>query len=353
MVSKPVERAAANLTARAVKLPRCRRNSQARSEPPSVAQPAILEAFTKEERDRVQEFLARRVCHMRGRKLEEADWGTVYCAAKQIPYKGWSNLGIDISHGSLGVEHKMLCTHAPPSMLMGTTKMHPAATRSIRVGSLDRAPDDAMRDVLGQYADLLRVRMTTLAEFGTPDLRTGWLLWQRDLSEFLYFEEELLPPDPAAYDAKWKVSGRPSGRRKMSKNLWIYERGTGKKRYSVTTEAGAKIQPYFDIPSAGSGVYVFKVRGEDVGEDLVRTWVTRPTLERLELALGNLDPAAIESGVERALAVEGEAAGETQSDGIPLAEPLVLPRETYDALAASLPDADDDTRFSMVADRLT
>ena len=47
---------------------------------------------------------------MMGRKFEEGDWADVYCTAKNIPNRGWSNLNIDVIYNGLGVEHKMTVT---------------------------------------------------------------------------------------------------------------------------------------------------------------------------------------------------------------------------------------------------
>jgi hypothetical protein len=77
-------------------------------------------------------------------------------------------------------------------------------------------------------------------------MRTGWLLWQESLRQFLYFEERMRIPDPDDYKAQWVDSG--GGARKGSRNLWIYDKRTERKMFSVTTTAGAKIQPYFDVP---------------------------------------------------------------------------------------------------------
>jgi hypothetical protein len=123
--------------------------------------------------------------------------------------------------------------------------MHPSATRSIRVETEGDATAVA-QDVLQQYADLIAARRQKVAENYPdiePDMRIGWLLWQESLEEFLYFEEPMLTPNPTDYWAEWRESG--GGSRKISKNLWVYEIETGRKRYSITTSAGAKIQPYF------------------------------------------------------------------------------------------------------------
>ncbi len=63
-----------------------------------------LPAFTEQEYMQAHVLLATRVAYMMGRKLEEADWADVYCAAKRIPKQGWSNLEIDVVHENLGVE---------------------------------------------------------------------------------------------------------------------------------------------------------------------------------------------------------------------------------------------------------
>lgn len=55
-----------------------------------------LAAFTPEQRDSVHSLLAAKVARMMGRKLEEGDWSEVYCRAKEIPHRGWSNLSIDV-----------------------------------------------------------------------------------------------------------------------------------------------------------------------------------------------------------------------------------------------------------------
>ena len=68
-----------------------------------------LPVFTTAQRDTAHRLLTACVARMMGRKLEEGDWADVYCRAKGIPARGWSNLNIDVMHEGLGVEHKMLC----------------------------------------------------------------------------------------------------------------------------------------------------------------------------------------------------------------------------------------------------
>jgi hypothetical protein len=255
-----------------------------------MTQPRTLAAFSAQESIRVHELLASRVAYMMGRKLEEGDWISVYCAAKGLPDKGWSNLNIDVMSNGLGVEHKMLRQSSERSLkaVCGTTLMHPAATRSIRVGDGDA--NEVMRDVLQQYADLIDMRREKVRETNPdvePDMRTGWLLWQSSLREFMYFEEEMLPPDPRDYYAEWKESG--GGSRKSSKNLWVYEKETGQKRYSITTAAGAKIQPYFDVPPPNDpNLYFFQVQGEEINMGLIRVWIAEATERELRRLVGDV-----------------------------------------------------------------
>jgi hypothetical protein len=64
-----------------------------------------LAAFNKDEYAKAHMLLASQVATMMGRKFEEGDWAYVYCTAKGIPVRGWSNLNIDVMHQGLGVEH--------------------------------------------------------------------------------------------------------------------------------------------------------------------------------------------------------------------------------------------------------
>lgn len=132
--------------------------------------------------------------------------------------------------------------------------MHPAATRSIRIDDTNKAANDVMKDVFAQYADLIQVRTNRVqaaAPKVAPNMRTGWLIWEDNLTEFLYFEERMMAPNPEKFTAEWNVTPA-KGARKASKSLWIYDRDTKQKRYSVTTSAGIKIQPYFDVPLSPS-----------------------------------------------------------------------------------------------------
>jgi hypothetical protein len=265
-----------------------------------MIRPKTLPAFTRDQYERANLLLAARVAHMMGRKFEEDDWAYVYCTAKGIPHTGWSNLNIDVMHEGLGVEHKMLKKgNGPLRDLCGSTLMHPAATRSIRIPSLDADPNEVMRDILLQYGFLIADRTNKVKESTgaiEPDMRSGWLIWQESLKEFLYFEEEMLAPNPDDYFAEWRDSG--GGSRKESKNLWVYEKETGRKRYSITTSAGAKIQPYFDVPPPNDPyLYLFRVQSEDLGNGLIRLWITEASARELRSMLGDLSVEKVSSTI--------------------------------------------------------
>jgi hypothetical protein len=315
-----------------------------------MRRPKTLAAFSREEHARAHALLASKVAGMMGRKLEEGDWSFVYHTAKGIPYSGWSNLNIDVAYGALGVEHKMLCVSSKVSVLenCGTRLMHPAATRSVRIPSTEEDPTLAARDVLHQYAELIESRRQQIGQNSpgvSPDLRVGWLLWQQTLREFLYFEQEMLPPNPDDYWAEWKQSG--GGSRKTSKNLWVYEVETGIKRYSITTAAGAKIQPYFDVPAPNdANLYYFLVQGERVEREVVRVWITRTTALLLKQMLGALDKDVISSAIVIA-AKEIAETGEVEETGkafaeFDLAEPILLTAQAYDMLTQTFAGVSDE-----------
>ncbi|MEN8293750.1 hypothetical protein ABFO59_14935 [Acinetobacter radioresistens] len=245
-------------------------------------------AFSDDEFMRMKFVLATKVVGMMGRKLEEDDWTDAYCQAKGIPKSNWSNLHIDINYQGLGVEIKLYRVKSSYKESIkencGTTKMHPAATRSIRVDS-SLSAEDAKNSILTQYANLIEARTRKVKEASgndIADMRSAWVLWEPDLREFLYFEEEMFIPEPQNYFAEWNVTPA-RGSRKESKSLWIYDKETKLKRYSVTTDAGAKIQPYFDIPaSTDPNLYYFRVQSEILSDDEIGLWVSQVTAQRLK-----------------------------------------------------------------------
>lgn len=310
-----------------------------------------LSAFDRQQKELAKRLLATTVASMMGRKFEEGDWASVYCVAKNIPQQGWSNLHIDVMHEGLGVEHKMLCVKAGKTLMdiAGTSQMHPSATRSIRIDSTEVSPQDAMVSVFSQYRALIDQRAARVASAapGRPlDMRVGWLLWERSLTEFMYFEEPMFAPNPDDYWAEWNER-EVSGARKASKNLWIYEHATNKKRYSVTTSAGIKIQPYFDVPAPNDpNLNYFRVQSEPLGSSLVRIWISADTARKLRVilhdeALGTLSEKILELSrldVGGAVQLE-EACG--------LAVPVEIQQDAHEALVSHWVGVSDEHRVQL------
>jgi hypothetical protein len=319
---------------------------------------ATLPAFTTDEFKRAKLFLATQVAQMMGRKLEEGDWSKVYCLAKRIPYTGWSNLNIDINHRGLGVEHKLL--RRPATMqqsiksVCGTSLMHPSATRSIRIDNLNAEPNEVMRSVFQQYAKLIAARRHEVEKGNPgvhPDMRNGWLLWEDSLTEFLYFETRMEPPNPKDYYAEWNETPA-KGARKASRSLWIFDRRTNEKRYSVTTSAGIKIQPYFDVPPpSDANLYYLRAQNEPLDPDTVQIWVSASTARGIRRILGDLDKEYVSRAVLRAATVVSDVHAAMQSEA-GLAEPIQLTREAFDVFQRTWPGVSDEHRAQLFLESL-
>jgi hypothetical protein len=314
-----------------------------------------LSAFTAEEAKRAKVFLATQVASMMGRKLEEGDWSSVYCRAKKIPDAGWSNLHIDVSYEGFGLEMKLLriadLNGKPLKSVCGETLMHPAATRSIRIDDTSADAQDVMEDVFAQYAELIQQRtdrVRSAAPAGAAiDMRVGWLIWEDDLTEFLYFEEPMTPPDSSRYFAEWNVTPA-RGVRKASKSLWIYDRSTKQKRYSVTTSAGIKIQPYFDVPPPSDpNLYYFRVQSEPVDADTIWLWVASSTAKALKDRLGSLDRDVVSAAIAEVLArgVIPSAATNPEED---LAVPVPVATAIHTQLLAAWDAVSDEHRAQLL-----
>lgn len=178
-------------------------------------------------------------------------------------------------------------------------------------------------------------------------MRIGWLLWQESLEEFLYFEQEMIAPDPGDYWAEWKESG--GGNRKASKNLWVYERETGQKRFSITTSAGAKIQPYFDVPAPNDpNLCYFRVQGEELDGGLVRIWVTTTTALLLRQALGTLDRDTLSAAIIKAAAqLPHSEVDRKPVEPLDSARPITLTAEAYRTLTAAFAGISDEHRVQL------
>lgn len=316
-----------------------------------MAKIKTLPAFTPEQQEKVHALLAAKVAYMMGRKFEEGDWAEVYCRAKGIPVAGWSNLNIDVMHNGLGLEHKMLCyrSNADLAEAHGRTLMHPALTRSIRIPPANYSANRAMQHLFRQYAELVKQRTAKVRETSPkgvkPDMRTGWLLWQESLRQFLYFEQRMTIPDPENFEAEWHESG--GGARKGSRNLWIYEKATGQKRYSITTKAGAKIQPYFDVPPPNNpNVYLFTVIGEVIGTGLVRIWLTAATFRELKRVLGDFDTDKLsETIVHRLAGMLPVKAGKSTAEQV--ANVVTITEAAYSRLKEVFGGVNDDHAFHL------
>lgn len=318
-----------------------------------------LTPFSDREAKKAKIFLATQVASMMGRKLEEGDWSKVYCRAKGIPEVGWSNLHIDVSHNGLGLEMKLLriaqLGGKPLKSVCGTTLMHPAATRSIRIDNTDLPANDVMCDVFKQYAELIRQRTNRVQETApgiAPDMRTGWLIWEDTLTEFLYFEEPMVSPNPNNYYAEWNTTP-PRGVRKASKSLWIYDKETNQKRYSVTTSAGIKIQPYFDVPApSDQNLCYFRVQSEPISADTICLWVASSTANALAQWLGSLDRDVVSIAVDRVVAghTASSAVSNLEED---VAVPIPLSVEAHDRLVAAWEAVSDEHRAQLLLKSLT
>ncbi len=287
----------------------------------------------------------------------------------------------------------MMCrrSHQPIMEACGTSLMHPAGTRAIRIPD-EKDATQAARIVLQQYVEIIENRtaivrivneyhhsllskietVAALCALGmsqisakkalpvernpvgsandAPDMRMGWLLWKENLSEFLYFEEPMIKPRPENFIAEWRDSG--GGRRKKSRNLWVYDKETQAKVYSITTEAGAKIQPYFTVPMPNDpNLYHFVVQGEDYGNGLVRVWLTKVTASLLQEILGNLQPETIAIAVERANFAQKVKELSPNSFGV-LAVEVLIPSTTYVHLQNVFNGVSDEHNFKQLLDAL-
>lgn len=319
-----------------------------------------LSAFTGSQLIRAKRLLAGQVANMMGRKLEEGDWTSVYCRAKQIPEEGWSNLNIDVNHRGLGIEMKLLRKSALQNgtlrSLCGQALMHPSATRSIRIDDVRRPAQTVMEDVFQQYSALIEQRTATVRTRApndvAVDMRTGWLIWESKLTEFLYFEERMVAPDADDYFARWHDTPA-QGARKASRSLWIYDKENQRKRYSVTTSAGIKIQPYFDVPHPDDpNLYYLRVQSEPIDANTVLLWVAARTAQELERRLGQLDVGTVSAAVLQNLDcnVVRDAAEDDADEALAVSIPISA--EAYERLTEMLDGVSDEHRVQLLLKNL-
>lgn len=160
----------------------------------------------------------------------------------------------------------------------------------------------------------------------------------------------MLAPEPANYYAQWVDS--QGGARKASRNLWIFERATGRKRYSVTTDAGAKIQPYFDVPPPNDPhVYLFTVIGEHIDSGKVRVWLTPATAREIARLVGSLDADAISDMILKAVQeihTHPPAERVIEEAGVF----ITIREDAYRALISTIPGVSDEHCFQLLSEHL-
>ena len=178
-------------------------------------------------------------------------------------------------------------------------------------------------------------------------MRIGWLLWEDTLTEFLYFEEKMTPPDPNLYYAEWNITPA-RGIRKASKSLWVFLKNTNEKRYSVTTSAGIKIQPYFDVPAPlDPNLYYLRVQSEYVDIDTIRIWVSASTARALQHRLGSLDKVVVsEAIIKLGEAAPTEAVPEQKDDDLAVA--ILISKRAHEVLTSLWEAVSDEHRAQLL-----
>jgi hypothetical protein len=316
----------------------------------------VLPAFTPAERNKAHALLAARVAYMMGRKFEEADWAEVYCGAKGIAVPQWSNLNVDIEVPGLAIEHKMVkrSETQPVRDCCGTWLMHPALTRQISLPSGEDDPNKAMLKIISDYQrvlDLRRERTEKISGGKSVEMRSGWLVYQSDLREFLYFEEHTRNLDPKEHYAEWSERGGKGGTRRSSRNLWIFNSKTKQKIWAVTGPgSGTKIQPYFFVPPTDDpNLYYFRVQGELDGQ-FVKVWVTLPTYAALKKVIKDLSPEALSKAILDATPIDAADVGAIPAGAV---EVLRITVEAYEKLQNGFAGVSDEHSFQLLIQQLT
>jgi len=314
-----------------------------------------LSAFNITELLKAKILLTARVAYMMGRKLEEADWAHVYCKARGLDSLGWSNLNADITVAGLSLEHKMMrCSESEAiKKHCGTRMMHPALTRRISLPDI-ADPDEAMRIVIAQYQKVLDERHDKAAMISGDkpvELRSGWLLYDSSLTEFLYFEERTRNLNPKKHRAVWNERiTKGEGGRRGNRNLWIYDE-SDQKVWSVTGgSSGTKIQPYFKVPAANDKhLCYFRVQGEPLGAETVRVWVTESTAKNLRQILGELDMRSVTDAILNVSASDETLTAIEECEEI---RELVIGQNAYTALKEKFLGVSDEHCFQLLCKRL-
>ena len=314
-----------------------------------------LSAFTPVEFQKAKSLLAARVAYMMGRKLEEADWAHVYCKARGLDALGWSNLNADVTVAGLSLEHKMMrCSESEAiKNHCGTRMMHPALTRRVSLPDIVDS-EEAMRVVITSYQKVLDERHSKAAAISggkSVELRSGWLLYDSSLTEFLYFEEPSQNLNPDKHRAVWSERlKKGEGGRRGNRNLWIYDEND-QKVWSVTGGAsGTKIQTYFKVPAANDEhLCYFRVQGEPLSAETVRVWVTESTAKNLRQLLGELDTRRVTDAILNVSASDEMLTATEECEEI---LELVIGQNAYAALKEKFLGVSDEHCFQLLCKRL-
>jgi len=314
-----------------------------------------LPSFTIGELQKAKFLFADKISYLDGRKLEEADWAHVYCKARGLEALGWSNLNADVTVPGLSLEHKMMrCSESEAiKNHCGTSMMHPALTRRVSLPDIED-PDKAMRFVIASYQKVLDERYRKASEISGAkpvELRSGWLLYDSSLTEFLYFEERSQNLNPKKHRAVWSERVKKGeGGRRGNRNLWIYDQN-GQKVWSVTGgSSGTKIQPYFKVPAANDEhLCYFRVQGEPLSAETVRVWVTESTANNLRQILGELDTRRVTDAI---LNVSGSDETLSATEEFEEIRELEIGQNAYSALKEKFLGVSDEHCFQLLCKRL-
>jgi hypothetical protein len=119
--------------------------------------------------------------------------------------------------------------------------------------------------------------------------------------------------------------------------------------------AGAKIQPYFDIPVPNDpNLYYFCVQGELVENGLIRVWITSTTAIVLQNILGGMDTDRVSAAIiAHALRVRSE--NERKAEHIieaDRARSILVTPEAFASLTQAFAGVSDEHRMQLFVQHL-
>ena len=118
----------------------------------------------------------------------------------------------------------------------------------------------------------------------------------------------------------------------------------------MTTTAGAKIQPYFDVPSPNDkNLYYFKVQGVIQDGGLVQVWITKNTAKYLETVLGTLDEKELSKAILNIKTPNDKSTIDSFIMPHDIAIPVLVKKEAYEHLKNSFEYISDEYIFQQFA----